>query len=79
LVAASDFGNGVSAVLPFEDYLFINADLTISLDRRPEGEWIALQARTLLNPGGIGWAQSRLHDQHGPVGMATQALVVQRR
>jgi hypothetical protein len=79
LVAAADFSNGVSAVLPFGEYLFINADLAISLDRRPTGEWIALQARTLLHPGGIGWAQSTLHDQHGPVGVATQTLVVQRR
>jgi hypothetical protein len=67
------------AVLPFDEYLFINADLTISLDRRPEGEWIALQAHTLLHPGGIGWAESVLHDERGPLGRATQALVVQRR
>ena len=38
LAATSDFGNGVATVLPFEEYLFINADLTISLDRRPLGE-----------------------------------------
>jgi hypothetical protein len=79
LVAAADFGNGVAFVLPFEEYLFINADLTISLDRRPQGEWIALDARTLLHPDGIGWAESILHDERGPVGRATQALVVQRR
>ncbi len=79
LAAASDFSNGVSAVLPFQDYLFINADLEIALDRRPQGEWIALQARTRLHPNGIGWAQSTLHDERGPVGRATQALVVQRR
>jgi Thioesterase-like superfamily len=79
VAATADFGNGVAAVLPFREYLFINADLTISLDRRPEGEWIALQARTLLHPGGIGWAESVLHDEQGPVGRAAQALVVQRR
>jgi hypothetical protein len=79
LAAAADFGNGVAFVLPFEEYLFINADLTISLNRRPQGEWIALDARTLLQPGGIGWAESTLHDERGPVGRATQALVVQRR
>lgn len=79
LAAAADFGNGVAFVLPFEQYLFINADLTISLDRRPQGEWIALDARTLLEPNGIGWAKSILHDERGPVGGATQALVVQRR
>ncbi|HUN78443.1 MAG TPA: thioesterase family protein [Solirubrobacteraceae bacterium] len=79
VAAAADFGNGVSAVLPFGEYLFINADLSIDLDRRPRGEWIGLQSRTLLHPGGIGWAESRLHDEHGPLGVAKQTLVVQRR
>jgi acyl-coenzyme A thioesterase PaaI-like protein len=79
VAGTADFGNGVSAVLPFQDYLFINADLTITLDRRAAGEWIALDAHTLLHPGGIGWAESVLHDEQGPLGLATQALVVQRR
>jgi hypothetical protein len=79
VAGTSDFGNGVATVLPFDQYLFINADLTISLNRQPVGEWIALDARTLLHPGGIGWAESVLHDELGPVGRATQALVVQRR
>jgi acyl-coenzyme A thioesterase PaaI-like protein len=79
VAATTDFGNGVATVLPFEQYLFINADLTISLNRRPEGEWVALDARTLLHPGGIGWAESVVHDEHGPMGRATQALVVQQR
>jgi Thioesterase-like superfamily len=79
LTAAGDFGNGVAAALPFDEYLFINADLSISLNRRPEGEWIALDSRSLLHPDGIGWAESVLHDQRGPVGLATQALVVQPR
>jgi len=79
VAAAADFGNGVSAVLPFDEYLFINADLSIDLDRRPQGEWIGLQSRTLLHPGGIGWAESRLHDERGPLGVAKQTLVVQPR
>jgi hypothetical protein len=79
VAATSDFGNGVATVLPFAEYMFINADLTISFNRRPQGEWVALDARTLLHPGGIGWSESVLHDELGPVGRATQALVVQRR
>jgi acyl-coenzyme A thioesterase PaaI-like protein len=79
VAATADFGNGVAAVLPFEEYLFINADLSIELDRRPQGEWIALEARTLLHPEGIGWAESLLHDERGPLGVARQALVVQPR
>jgi Thioesterase-like superfamily len=79
LVATADFGNGVSAALPFEDYLFINADLTIHLWRQPQGEWIGLDAQTLLQGGGIGTAESVLHDEHGAVGRAFQTLVVQPR
>jgi acyl-coenzyme A thioesterase PaaI-like protein len=79
LAATSDFGNGVSAALPFERFLFINADLTIHLQRPPRGEWIGLDARTLLPAGGTGLAESVLHDEHGPVGRAFQTLVVQPR
>jgi acyl-coenzyme A thioesterase PaaI-like protein len=79
LAAAADFGNGVSATLPFERFLFINADLTIHLQRQPRGEWIGLDARTVLRDGGTGLAESVLHDEHGAVGRAFQTLVVQPR
>jgi hypothetical protein len=79
LAATADFGNGVSAELPFEDFLFINADLSIHLQRPPRGEWIGLDARTLLHSGGTGLAESVLHDVHGPVGRAFQTLVVEPR
>ena len=32
--AAADFGNGISWVLPFEDWIFLNPDLTLHLARR---------------------------------------------
>jgi hypothetical protein len=79
LVATADFGNGISAELPFHEYLFINADLTIHLWRRPRGEWIGLDAKTVLMDGGMGTAESVLHDERGPVGRAFQTLVVQPR
>jgi hypothetical protein len=79
LAATADFGNGVSATLPFDRFLFINADLTIHLQRPPRGEWIGLDANTLLHDGGTGLAESVLHDLHGAVGRAFQTLVVQPR
>ena len=79
LAAAADFGNGVSAALPFDRYIFINADLSIHVQREPRGEWIGLDARTLLHGGGTGLAESVLHDIDGPLGRALQTLVVQRR
>jgi hypothetical protein len=79
LVATADFGNGISAELRFDRYLFINADLTLHLWRRPQGEWIGLDAKTVLMDGGVGTAESVLHDTRGPVGRAVQTLVVQPR
>ena len=68
LVATADFGNGISAELPFDEYLFINADLTIHLWRAPRGEWIGLDAKTVLMDGGVGTAESVLHDEPRPGG-----------
>ena len=79
LAACADFGNGVSAVLPFERFLFINADLTIHLERQPRGEWVGLDARTILRRGGTGMAESVLHDESGALGRAFQTLVVAPR
>jgi hypothetical protein len=77
--AASDFGNGVSRVLDFDAYLFVNTDLTVSLVREPEGGWVLLDAVTRLEPTGVGWAASTLYDRHGPLGFAQQTLFVAPR
>ncbi len=79
LAAAGDFGNGISSVVSWDDHLFINPDLTLYIDRAPQGEWICLQAETRVVADGIGMAESVLFDERGRVGRATQALVVARR
>jgi hypothetical protein len=79
LAAVCDFGNGVSSELRFDRYLFINADLTLHLQRCPQGEWAGIDARTLLCPDGAGLAESVAHDIQGPVGRSFQTLVVQPR
>jgi hypothetical protein len=79
LAAAGDFGNGISAVLPWDRYVFINPDLTLYIDRPPEGEWICLEARTIIPAGGVGIAESTIYDQRGRVGRAVQALLVASR
>ena len=79
LAAAGDFGNGISAALSWDDYLFINPDLTLYIEREPVGEWICLKAQTLIAPDGIGTAESILYAERGRVGRATQALLIARR
>lgn len=79
VAVAADSGNGISAVLDFERYVFVNSDLTINLLRRPLGEWICVDARTLLAPNGCGLAESQLFDETGLIGRATQSLSVRAR
>jgi acyl-CoA thioesterase len=79
LAAAADFGNGVSHVLDFEGFLFVNLDLSIQVAREPRGDWIALAARTALGEDGTAVARSTLHDADGAVGDATQTLFVAPR
>jgi hypothetical protein len=60
-------------------YVFINGDLTINLFRRPEGEWICLESRSLFGGNGCGLAESALYDERGMIGRATQSLTVRPR
>jgi acyl-coenzyme A thioesterase PaaI-like protein len=79
LAAAGDFGNGISSILSWDDYMFINPDLTLYIERPPIGEWIGLESQTTIAPDGIGAAESVLYDTRGRVGRATQALLVAPR
>ena len=71
-VVAADFASGTSAALDFREWTFLNADLTVSMAREPDGEsWIG--------PDGAGLAMARLADERGYFGRAAQSLVIERR
>lgn len=78
-VIAGDFCNGASTLLPFKDWTFLNADLTISLARDPAGEWVLMDAETWLGPDGSGIAFARLGDTKGYFGRAIQSVVIDKR
>lgn len=78
-VLAADCTNGVSSVLDFTKWTFLNADLTVSFAREPVGEWILLNSEMTLGRDGAGLAVSRLGDMHGYFGRAVQSLVVEPR
>jgi hypothetical protein len=78
-VLAADCSNGVSSVLDFTKWSFINADLTVTLARQPVGDWILLNSEMTLGPDGAGLAVSHLGDTRGYFGRAIQCLVVEPR
>lgn len=77
--AAADFGNGISALVPFDgSTVFINPDLTVHLWRAPVGEWVGLDATTRTSPTGVGLAESALWDRTGSIGRSLQSLYLDR-
>ena len=79
VLTAADSGNGVSATLDWRQFLFINVDLSVHLERLPVGEWVCLDAVTLPQPNGVGVADTELLDERGRIGRALQTLLVSER
>lgn len=79
LAAAGDFGNGIATAVSWATHVFINPDLTLYVERLPEGEWVGLDAITRVGDAGIGVSDSALYDEHGRVGRAQQGLFVAER
>jgi len=78
-LVAADVGNGISAVLDWRSYVFVNVDLTVHFERMPEGEWVCVDAVTRPQSTGIGTAESVLFDRRGRIGRAAQSLLIEQR
>ena len=78
-VCAVDSGSGVSARLDTEEFAFLNPDLTVYIQRPPGGAWIGMNAVTSPENDGIGIADTHVFDESGPIGRATQSLLITRR
>lgn len=76
LMAVVDSCSGISATLPWSEWLFINTDLTVHVSREPRGEWILLDAVTRIAEGGVGLASAAVGDLDGACGRSAQTLLV---
>lgn len=79
VLAVADSGNGLSSELDMTRWHFINPELTVHLHREPVGEWVCVDARTTISPGGAGLATTALSDLDGPIGVGAQSLLVAPR
>jgi hypothetical protein len=77
VAAAADFGSGIGNAVRFTNANAINAELSIHLHRHPIGEWVCVESSAWVQPTGVGMAESRLHDEQGPIGRAVQSLLVE--
>jgi hypothetical protein len=57
-------------------FVAINPDTTVNLHRPAAGEWICLDSRATYDRNGAGTASAQLFDERGPIGHASQSLLV---
>ncbi|MEM7767780.1 MAG: thioesterase family protein [Pseudomonadota bacterium] len=74
-----DYCNGFGSQLDFNQWTYINADLTLHFARAPVGDWMMLAADCLIGPEGRAIAYGDLADVAGVFGRATQSQVIARR
>ena len=75
----ADAESGLCPPVDVAHYTFLNPDLTVLVDREPEGEWLGLDVVSTASSHGVGLAQSALYDARGLFGRAAQCLVVEQR
>lgn len=74
--AAADFGSGVGHPVSYATGGGINPDVTLTLHRAPEGEWVGLASQGWAHGDGVGMVESLMHDGRGPIGRVVQTLLV---
>ena len=76
VVLLADSGNGVGTSVDRARFLSINTDLAVTLTRDPVGDWLCLESEATITPGAASTTETRLYDERGAVGRATQTLLV---
>jgi acyl-coenzyme A thioesterase PaaI-like protein len=73
----ADLGSPLSQVADPAKFSFANVDLSLHYTRRPVGEWILLEARSLMQGQGVAVTDMVLADQDGEFGRAHQSLFIE--
>ena len=78
--AAADLASGaIARRLPWEQWSFKNADLTLHLTRAPAGAWIGIRTDGVVDDAGAGIASALLYDCRGRLGQSASTIVVEAR
>jgi acyl-CoA thioesterase len=72
----SDFGNGVGSVTDRDEWSFANLDITVNFLRMPRGEWILLDAHTVMAGNGHGVVENIFADTEGIYARGTQTVFI---
>lgn len=72
----SDFGNGIGSATRSDEWSFANLDISVNFLRMPRGEWLLIDAGTVMAGNGHGLAQSTFADADGVYAFGRQTVFV---
>ena len=75
LMTLSDLGAAVGWDHSPSGAAFINADVTLQINRYPAGPWVLMDSRVHASHHGIGFMETVVSDDTGPLGRVLQTLV----
>ena len=78
MLLIADSINGLSSVLDGREWLFIPPGLSLHTHRVDAGEWLLLDATTVLDASGMGIAHGTISDERGQLGLIAQPLLLER-
>lgn len=76
---AADFTSGTGSGLDWQQWRYINPDLSVHFERDPIGEWLAIEGSARLSADGIGQSYSRILDLQGVVGRGQASMFIERQ
>jgi hypothetical protein len=76
LMLMVDSANGISAELDHRSWTFVPVDLTLGIHRQPAGEWVGMDACTVMEHDGIGQTTTTVFDSRGKVGQSVHSLFI---
>ena len=76
LILMIDSANGVSSELDIREWSFVPVDLSVGIYRLPQGPWVGMSARSVVEPNGIGQTMAKAFDREGALGHSMQTLFV---
>lgn len=79
VLCAADSGSGISNELDFRSWVYVNPDLTVLLHRHLAGEWVCLDAKTVVEAHGTGLCTTKVYDETGVIGSSAQTLFIAPR
>lgn len=74
VAAVADMVNSSAARLG-PDWMSINPELSLQLEREPEGEWIAVDTTVRLGDDGVGASEAVLSDRRGRIGRSAKSVL----